>query len=81
MFTFNGEVSPQKSFTVPEAGVIVKEGNKLKYTTAKGEEIKEFRKGWGPDNLQKVINDFKENDAPLVNNDDIVPEEVIDENE
>ena len=64
-----------------KAGVIVKEGNKLKYTTAKGEEIKEFRKGWGPDNLQKVINDFKENDAPLVNNDDIVPEEVIDENE
>ena len=64
-----------------KAGVIVKEGNKLKYTTAKGEEIKEFRKGWNHENLQKVIDDFKENDAPLVNNDDVVPEEVIDEDE
>ena len=64
-----------------KAGVVGKEGNKLKYTTAKGEEIKEFRKGWDAENLQKVIDDFKENDAPLVNNDDVVPEEVIDENE
>ena len=37
-----------------KAGVIVKEGNKLKYTTAKGEEIKEFRKGWNHENLQNV---------------------------
>ena len=57
------------------------EGNKLKYITTTGEEIKEFRKGWGAENLQKVIDDFKENDAPLVNNDDVVPEEVVDENE
>ena len=64
-----------------KAGVIVKEGNKLKYTTSTGEEIKEFRKGWGAENLQKVIDDFKENDAPLVNNDDVVPEEVVNEDE
>jgi len=54
---------------------------RLKYTTTTGEEIKEFRKGWGAENLQKVIDDFKENDAPLVNNDDVLPEEVVDEDE
>ena len=64
-----------------KAGVIVKEGNKLKYTTVDGKEIKEFRKGWSHENLQKVIYDFKENDAPLVNNDDVISEEVINENE
>ena len=64
-----------------KAGVIVKEGNKLKYTTAKGEEIKEFRKGWNQENLQKVIDDFKENDAPLVNNDDVLPKEDVNEDE
>jgi len=64
-----------------KAGVIVKEGNKLKYTTSKGEEIKEFRKGWTHDKLQLVIDNFNENDAPLVNNDDVIPEEVINENE
>jgi RecA/RadA recombinase len=64
-----------------KAGVIVKEGNKLKYTTSNGEEIKEFRKGWTHDKLQLVIDNFNENDAPLVNNDDVIPEEVINENE
>jgi len=64
-----------------KAGVIVKEGNKLKYTTSNGEEIKEFRKGWTHDKLQLVIDNFNENDTPLVNNDDVIPEEVINENE
>jgi len=38
--------------------VVVKEGNKLKYVSASGEEIKEFRKQWTPERLQVVMNDI-----------------------
>ena len=40
-----------------KAGVIVKEGNKLKYQTKDGNEIKEFRKNWNHEKLQIVINE------------------------
>ena len=39
-------------------GVVNKDGNKLKYITSKGDEIKEFRKGWTGDKLQLVMDDI-----------------------
>jgi RecA/RadA recombinase len=39
-------------------GVVVKDGNKLKYTSSAGEEIKEFRKQWTGERLQVVMNDI-----------------------
>ena len=39
-------------------GIILKDGNKLKYTTLAGEEIKEFRKQWTGERLQKVMDDI-----------------------
>ena len=42
-------------------GILVKEGNKLSYTsTTTGEIIKEFRKGWTDDKLMTVINEWNE---------------------
>ena len=42
-------------------GILVKEGNKLSYTSSTtGEIIKEFRKGWTDDKLMTVINEWKE---------------------
>ena len=45
-----------------KSGKIQKEGNKLKYTTNSGTEIKEFRKGWTGEKLQIVIDDLKDTD-------------------
>jgi len=48
-----------------KTGVIVKEGNRYKYTSKKtGEEIKEFRKAWNSDHsfFDKVMSEFTEDD-------------------
>jgi hypothetical protein len=39
-------------------GIVEKEGNKLKYVSAAGEEIKEFRKQWTGERLQVVMDDI-----------------------
>jgi len=42
-------------------GILIKEGNKLSYTSTKtGEIIKEFRKGWTDDKLMTVIDEWNE---------------------
>ena len=53
-----------------KSGKIQKDGNKLKYITPAGEEIKEFRKGWTGEKLQLVIDDLKntQNITEMVNN-------------
>ena len=43
-----------------KAGLLVKDGNKLKYPQPDGTEIKEFRKNWIPEKLQIIIDDFEE---------------------
>jgi recombination protein RecA len=43
-----------------KAGLLVKDGNKLKYTQPDGTEIKEFRKNWIPEKLQIIIDDFED---------------------
>ena len=54
-------------------GILVKEGNKLTYTSkVTGEIIKEFRKGWTDDKLMTIINEWRE---------DMVPSTVIEAEE
>jgi hypothetical protein len=40
--------------------ILKKDGNRLKYVSSTGEEIKEYRKAWeaGGELLDKVMNDF-----------------------
>jgi len=40
-------------------GIIQKDGNRLKYITSAGEEIKEYRKNWNGELLDTVMEDFK----------------------
>src|SRR5210317_2006669 len=53
-----------------KSGKIQKDGNKLKYITPAGDEIREFRKGWTGEKLQLVIDDLKntQNITEMVNN-------------
>ena len=44
-------------------GLLVKQGNRLKYTTASGEEMLEFRKGWTGDKLERIMQDISNADG------------------
>ena len=57
-------------------GLLVKQGNRLKYTTASGEEMLEFRKGWTGDKLEVIMKDLS--DVDLLSIDDVPVEDVID---
>ena len=39
-------------------GLLVKQGNRLKYTSANGQEVLEFRKGWDGEKLQMIMDDI-----------------------
>jgi len=41
-------------------GLLTKQGNRLKYTTAAGKEILEFRKGWTGDKLESIMQDISQ---------------------
>jgi len=58
-------------------GLLVKQGNRLKYATLDGKEMLEFRKGWTGDKLEAIMADViaKENMIPEVN----MPEDADDE--
>jgi recombination protein RecA len=58
-------------------GVIEKQGNRLKYVTSDGEEILEYRKKWIGENLDKVMSDYLEKEASMVNTSE-VDEETTD---
>lgn len=49
-----------------KAGVVVKDGNKLKYTCADGTEIKEFRKNWTDEQLDTIMAEWEERDITNV---------------
>ena len=51
-------------------GLLVKQGNRLKYTTTSGEEMIEFRKAWTSDKLQVIMKDVSAQDGLSI--DDIV---------
>jgi RecA/RadA recombinase len=60
-------------------GIIVKDGNKLKYTPSSGEEIKEFRKGWTGEKLDIVMKDILSGGTLL--HDDNISSEVEEQSE
>jgi len=62
-------------------GVIVKQGNRLKYTTLEGEELLEYRKNWNGPLLDKVMSDYLKKEANVVNIDNTDEETVVDLNE
>ena len=55
-------------------GILVKEGNRLKYTSLAGTEIKEFRKGWTGDKLDVIMGDILSGDQQTT--DDNISSEV-----
>ncbi len=59
-------------------GLIVKDGNRLKYTDSTGEEIKEYRKNWTGNLLDKVMSDYAKLADPVVNI-EVADEEVATE--
>jgi len=64
-------------------GVIVKQGNRLAYTTVDGEELLEYRKNWTGELLDKVMSDYLLKETSVVNiednTNDLVEEPVTDE--
>jgi len=60
-------------------GIIVKDGNKLRYTPSSGEEIKEFRKGWTGEKLDIVMKDILSGGTLL--HDDNISSEVEEQSE
>ena len=59
-------------------GIVVKEGNKLAYTSpVTGEIIKEFRKGWTDDKLQIVIDEWGQNPMAQEDEPDDIDPEVL----
>jgi len=59
-------------------GILVKQGNRLRYETKTGEEIIEFRKNWSGEKLEIVMNEFMDRleEAPQ-EIEEIVSEEVV----
>jgi len=64
-------------------GLLVKQGNRLKYTTAAGEEILEFRKGWDGEKLEVIMHDISNGLVnksmevePIENTTELVEEEI-----
>ena len=56
-------------------GLLVKDGNRLKYINSAGEETKEYRKNWTGELLDKVMKDYAEKDTSVVNIPDSEPQE------
>jgi recombination protein RecA len=59
-------------------GVIVKQGNRLAYTTLDGEELLDYRKKWTGELLDKVMSDYLIRETSVVNTSE-VDEEATDE--
>ena len=57
-------------------GVIVKQGNRLAYTTTDGEQLLEYRRNWNGPLLDKVMSDYLLRESTVVNTSDDVEEFV-----
>jgi recombination protein RecA len=62
-------------------GMLSKDGNRLKYVTKSGEEIKEYRKAWeaGGPLLDQIMNEFSDEDAPVDTTVETETEETVTE--
>ena len=52
-------------------GLVEKQGNRLRYVTSDGEEILEYRKNFKGDILDRIMTDFYNKEAELVNTDEV----------
>jgi RecA/RadA recombinase len=59
--------------------LLVKQGNRLKYTDVNGEEHLNYRKQWTGERLDMIMREFEEKTKPLVNTDEVIDEDVTDE--
>jgi hypothetical protein len=59
-------------------GLITQSGNRLKYITAEGQELLDYRKNWGEQNLEIVM---REVSNPVVMNEHATPEINLQEEE
>jgi len=61
--------------------MLVKDGNRLKYVTTTGEEVKEYRKVWeaGGAILDQVMNNFSNREEELITDEEVhvEPEETV----
>ena len=60
-------------------GVINKQGNRLLYVTTAGEELLEYRKNWSGELLDKVMSDYLEKEASMVNIDNADEETAVED--
>jgi len=59
--------------------LLVKQGNRLKYTTAAGEEMLEFRKGWTGEKLEVIMKDISEGKVNTEPTAELESEEIVEE--
>jgi hypothetical protein len=59
--------------------LLVKQGNRLKYITASGEEMIEFRKQWTGEKLEVIMKDISEGKVNTEPTAELEPEEVVEE--
>ena len=59
--------------------LLVKQGNRLKYVTAAGEEMIEFRKQWTGEKLEVIMKDISEGKVNTEPTAELEPEEVVEE--
>tara|TARA_B110000261_G_scaffold32613_1_gene37494 strand:- start:8750 stop:9280 length:531 start_codon:yes stop_codon:yes gene_type:complete len=63
-------------------GLLVKQGNRLKYINLAGEEVLEYRKAWMVgDKLDLIMSEFAEKMAPVVNTEDGNSDETLTEDQ
>ena len=61
-------------------GLLVKQGNRLKYINLAGEEVLEYRKAWMQDGrLDLIMSEYNEKMAPVVNTDEVDLEEATED--
>jgi hypothetical protein len=61
-------------------GLLVKQGNRLKYINLAGEEVLEYRKAWMLDNrLDQIMMEYNEKMKPVVNTDEVDEEATVDQ--
>ena len=62
-------------------GILVKDGNRLRYTDLNGEEHKDYRKAWTGEKLDMIMSDLKASEGVVVNTADDVNESSVETEE
>jgi hypothetical protein len=60
-------------------GLLVKQGNRLKYVDLAGEEHLDYRKQWNGPKLDMIMSEYNEKLKPVVNIDEVDEEATVDQ--